>query len=335
MSDQTRKRLKELTKLLLNTYPDGISTPEIAEILGVTRQTAHKDIQRLQNDHVPIFEPNPQRYAINPRDYIRPLRLTLPQAWMLYLPLRRMVRAQMHDHHVVYSLLQRLTLAFDPVIAERLIPETSTTPSPNAAQTFVRLVDAWRDHKWVAINYKPLNKSASRHLIAPYWFEPAVWSDSLYVIAGLKNRHGTSQPVALKLDRIQSANIRSDTFDFPEPNDILDMLKHTWGIWDGDEPVRVRLRFHNRQRQRLLETKWHPTESLSDQEDGSVIWTGIISEPQEMMPWIRGWGPDVEVLEPQSLREQIAIDADRTARQYGFCDEDVSGSFLSLRKPQK
>ncbi len=26
----------------------------------------------------------------------------------------------------------------------------------------------------------------------------------------------------------------------------------------------------------------------------------------EMTPWIRGWGPDVEVLEPESLRSEFA-----------------------------
>ena len=26
----------------------------------------------------------------------------------------------------------------------------------------------------------------------------------------------------------------------------------------------------------------------------------------EMKPWIRGWGPDCEVLEPEALRQEIA-----------------------------
>jgi len=30
-----------------------------------------------------------------------------------------------------------------------------------------------------------------------------------------------------------------------------------------------------------------------------------ISNPLEVTPWIRGWGPDVEVLEPESLRNEF------------------------------
>jgi len=335
MSDQTRTRLSRLTDLLIDAYPQGITTTEAATILNVTRQTIHKDIQRLGRDEVPVCEgeDDPNHYAINPNDYIRPLRLTLPQAWMLYLPLRRMIRAQMHNHHVVYTLLQRLMTAFDPIIGEHLLPDTSTGESPQA-DTFTHLVDSWRNHRLLAITYKPLNKPLARHLIAPYWFEPAVWSDSLYIIAGLHDRGQPATLVTLKLDRIESAAPRLESFDPPSPGEILDYLSRSWGVWGGETPVIVRLRFHNRQRQRLLETHWHPSEQISDEPDGSVIWQATIAEPQEMLPWVRGWGPDVEVLEPKSLRDQVAIDADRTARLYGFCEGDDSRSFLAMRKPK-
>jgi len=38
---------------------------------------------------------------------------------------------------------------------------------------------------------------------------------------------------------------------------------------------------------------------------GSLLWCASIAEPREMLPWVRGWGADVEVLEPQFLRNQI------------------------------
>jgi predicted DNA-binding transcriptional regulator YafY len=35
-----------------------------------------------------------------------------------------------------------------------------------------------------------------------------------------------------------------------------------------------------------------------------------------MTPWIRGWGPDVEVLEPAELREQFRGWAERLREMY-------------------
>jgi CRISPR-associated endonuclease/helicase Cas3 len=43
-----------------------------------------------------------------------------------------------------------------------------------------------------------------------------------------------------------------------------------------------------------------------------------VAEPQEMLPWIRGWGADVEVLEPEELRETLMGEAKVMAELYGW-----------------
>jgi CRISPR-associated endonuclease/helicase Cas3 len=318
----TWQRLHAVIDLLTDSYPKGLTTGQIGERLDVTRQTARNDLDRLLDWDVPIEDAERHNhYTIDPKKHMRPLNLNLPQAWQLYLPLRKMVRAQQHESQLVYSLLQRLTTSLNDVIASNLVPNID--PNQDTDNTFRELVSAWRDQLLIEVLYKPPNQPANRHLIAPYWFEPAVWSDGTYLIAGLPRKDSTFEPITLKLNRVQQAVTRPNTlFDRPAPQDILDRLQGTWGIWLGDKPIIVRLRFTNRTRQRLLETRWHPTEQWSDEEDGSVLWWATIEEPQEMLPWIRGWGPDVEVLEPQSIRDEIAIAADRTARMYGFCEGD-------------
>jgi predicted DNA-binding transcriptional regulator YafY len=48
-------------------------------------------------------------------------------------------------------------------------------------------------------------------------------------------------------------------------------------------------------------------------EDGTLIWRAFIAEPREMLPWIRGWGADVEVIVPMELRKSIAQELRRAA----------------------
>ena len=55
MADTTRQRLRDLLSLF-QRHPEGLTTPEIAAELGVTRQTALKDIGRLGRDGVPIYQ---------------------------------------------------------------------------------------------------------------------------------------------------------------------------------------------------------------------------------------------------------------------------------------
>jgi CRISPR-associated endonuclease/helicase Cas3 len=57
---------------------------------------------------------------------------------------------------------------------------------------------------------------------------------------------------------------------------------------------------------------------VEEQPDGSLLWRARVAEPQEMLPWIRGWGADVEVVEPEGLRESLTGEARRLAETYGW-----------------
>ena len=57
---------------------------------------------------------------------------------------------------------------------------------------------------------------------------------------------------------------------------------------------------------------------MEEDAEGRLIWTAEIDAVQEIMPWIRGWGADCEVLEPHEVREQIKGKVRRQARMYGL-----------------
>jgi predicted DNA-binding transcriptional regulator YafY len=67
----------------------------------------------------------------------------------------------------------------------------------------------------------------------------------------------------------------------------------------------------------VRERTWHPSQAIDELADGGLLFTVRVSEPREMRPWIRSWGADVEVLEPISLRDQMAEEARRLAELYG------------------
>jgi CRISPR-associated endonuclease/helicase Cas3 len=45
-----------------------------------------------------------------------------------------------------------------------------------------------------------------------------------------------------------------------------------------------------------------------------------VAQPQEMLPWIRGWGAEVEVLEPAALRQILAEEYQLLAGLYQIED---------------
>ena len=316
MPSSKRQHLNDLIALFQRS-PEGLSTPEIGQYLGVTRQTARNYIYDLGDEGIPIFEEN-RRYYLD-SEYNHEIRLSLAQAWFMYLPLRRIVRADLHRLPLVGSLLYRIAALFDPEIADQLIPEILGEEKSDRDHIFQDLVACWKKQRHIEIRYqRPNTDHAKRLIVAPWWFEPAVWSDAFYLIGGLLQKDESHLPITLKLERIQSTQPLNTTFERPPGHKITARLEESWGIWVGDEePIQVVLRFDNRQHQRLKETRWHPTEEIFLDNDGTIIWQARVSEPQEMLPWIRGWGADVEVLEPDWVREQIARDAEAAALLYG------------------
>jgi CRISPR-associated endonuclease/helicase Cas3 len=66
----------------------------------------------------------------------------------------------------------------------------------------------------------------------------------------------------------------------------------------------------------VRETRWHPSQRIEELADGYLLWRAQIAEPREMLPWIRGWGADCEVVEPAELRERVAEEYRRAAEVY-------------------
>ncbi len=80
--------------------------------------------------------------------------------------------------------------------------------------------------------------------------------------------------------------------------------------------MKVVVRFAPTVAARVAETRWHPSQELARQPDGSLRWTATVSGTREVRIWILGWGPDAEVLEPATLREEIAGMVRAAAEQY-------------------
>jgi CRISPR-associated endonuclease/helicase Cas3 len=154
----------------------------------------------------------------------------------------------------------------------------------------------------------------TRHTISIYLIEPSNWSDSVYAIA-LSDFNDRIVP--FKIERIKTAVLSGEEFEIPADFDEQVLLKHAWGIWVGDkEPVTVKLRFNKKAAQRINESMWHPLETVTDTEDGGCIWSAEVAEWYEMLPWVRGWGADCEVLEPESLRKSLMREAQELAELY-------------------
>lgn len=152
------------------------------------------------------------------------------------------------------------------------------------------------------------------YLLSPYFIEPSGVGYAIYVIGYATFFEDVH---TFKLERIQHAELTNESFEIPADFDALALLSTAWGVMYGDRTETVGLRFSPVVARRVQETVWHPTPEIVEEPDGGCRLTVHVAHPLEMQPWIRGWGPDCEVLAPAWLRQAVAEDMRRAAAVYG------------------
>ena len=317
------ERLLQIEALLLE-YPDGLSQAEIARRLGVNRSTVYRYLPDL-TARFSVYETDDGRLVIDRDHYLMNVRLTLHESMALHLAARLMAtRTDKQNPHAA-AALRKLGLALEklaPRVAEhlkasaRVMEDQAQRHDPVYLHVLETLTRAWSDRRVAHLWHRMADGRVFEYDFAPYFIEPYAVGQTTHVI-GWREPPGALR--TFKLERIQRIELTDREYTIPEDFDPREKLADAWGIWYTEaEPVEVVLRFHPRVAHRVRETQWHRSEQVAEQPDGSLIWRARVAEPQEMVPWIRGWGADVEVLEPPELRDRMTGEARRLAEAYNW-----------------
>jgi len=311
-------RNDQLVTLLLD-HPSGMRPAEIARELGVNRSTISR-----YNFPPYIYENESGCLCLNRATLPVALDFTLDEAMAVHLATRllatRMDRRNPHAASALRKLGKALT-RFAPNISRHVIHSAEVMEGPqqitdvvylSALQTLTR---AWAEGRKTHIVYRRhSNAKPSEYIFSPYFIEPNAVGQSTYVIGWAEPANARRN---FKIERIESIELLDERYRLPDDFDPSALLANSWGIWITDaEPVQVVLRFSPSVVDRVNESRWHSSEEKKELDDGSLQWSAWVSEPLEVVPWIRGWGSEVEVLEPLGLRQQFAEEARALLAQY-------------------
>lgn len=69
---------------------------------------------------------------------------------------------------------------------------------------------------------------------------------------------------------------------------------------------------------RIKETLWHPEQEIKDLAGGGVKLTLPIAEASylELKPWLLSWGATVNVIAPESLKEELRVSVEEMGENY-------------------
>lgn len=324
-STNRAKRLMTLKRRIISHPGKKWRTKELADELGVSEDTIFRDLTDMSGDGtLPLINDGVRAnftWQLSPNYHapLEPLHLDYADGAALYAAARLLWQQQDERNDAVRdALLQLISILPEPLqgyLGAVVADGPQDTGMQDTTSIFGALSQGWLSGRVVELTYDPPNKQVYTCRFAPYLLEPSGIGYTLYFI-------GHSDPPnelrTYKLERIRAASLTKDTFTVPADFDGVALLRRAWGVMYGDtEPVHVKLRFSQYVSRRVRETTWHSSQTLTSVPEG-LIWEADIGDITEIRPWIRGWGAECEVLEPQALRDELIQEARRLMLTYGI-----------------
>jgi len=319
-----RDRLARLTRVvsLLRAHPDGMTIKDIAKRIDVSVRTVYRDLNAIEGEIGIAVWSDDGRWGLAADEFLPPLKLTQDEAMAVVLSARLMVRyADKYDPDLAAAfekLGEVLPVALGEHVA-RTIDALSSHPTDDRFSRHVHLLTkAWAERRIVSLDYEPARyglESAPRTArVRPYLIEPSLQTHALYLIGFDETRRAIR---TFKIERIRDLSLTPESFDPPEPDLMSSMFERAWDIIADQDAVEVVVRFSPSVAARVQEARWHPSQLVTVEEDGSIVWRATIAGTIEVRLWVLQWGDDAEVLAPASLRDDVAATHRRAAERYG------------------
>jgi predicted DNA-binding transcriptional regulator YafY len=312
------QRLVRLERQLARS-PEGVRITDLAELLGVYRSTVYRDIEALEQTGLPIWQEE-GRVGLLVDRYLAPLRLNIFEALSLFIAARLLSRQSKERDPHVESLMEKLADTLPPPVSRHVLKSAEALRRSPENKEYVRtlesLMRAWVNGQTVRMWYQSAwQDNVKERLFDTYFIEPLEHVYSCYVI-GLDHLYGEVR--SFKIKRIKRIEITEQNYRIASKFDIFQRWANSWGIVMGVDapPIQVKLRFTKSIAFMIREAVWHLSQKIQDTEDGGCLLTVTVSDLSEIKLWIRGWGAEVQVLEPQSLRLEVARDAENVRSLY-------------------
>jgi predicted DNA-binding transcriptional regulator YafY len=307
---QKRDRTARLLRLeiLLWQHPSGLEVKEIARKCKISERTVYRDLATLESElEVPIWEDGSKR-GIAEGYFLPPIAFTQAEATNIFLAVRKMQYFSPLCNSSVASTFMKLNTIVPSFLKSQIqktIDHMERLPrDERKAGNFDKLIQAWLSRHPVTIRYQEIyGEQPYETTIEPYFLEPSARNRANYVIGFCREKKTICTFI---IDRILGeVKLEKEFFEIPADFDIDEYLSSAWGAFADQKVETVKLRFSKRISKALKETKFHESEIMELQEDGSLLVTLKINNTGDFQAWIMSWGKDVEVLEPETLRNKM------------------------------
>ncbi|WP_166242939.1 helix-turn-helix transcriptional regulator [Paenibacillus turpanensis] len=296
-----------------------IRAEDLSALFETSVRTIYRDIQALSEAGVPIVGAPGQGYSLMEGYFLPPIGFSSEEAVALLMG-TDFIEQRLDNHYSVVAKAARRKI--EVVLPEKVRSEAARVREtmrllhagePATGQkvkeylAFVRR--AIMDRRKLCITYlKKIAESdgnrKNKRVIAPYGLVLVQGNWTLIARCDLREdiRH-------FRLSRMTELEVLEASFRMPHDFN----LNHYRPADVRKEWVRIRVNPHIADK--ITEVSQYYLEETEERTDGLVAHFRV-RQPEELLPYILGWGGDVEVLEPESLRLRIREEAEKMLKRY-------------------
>lgn len=318
---------------ILSHRKQGATLRELAEETEVSNRTISRDITLLKTVGFPLMEVisdhGRKQWKIAREGGITRLHFTLEETAALYLGRQFLeLMAGTLFWQGSHSAYQKIKSALSEPAVRFLQKLASSVHLTNhhivnyaeRAELIDQLMLAIEDHRLTVITYQSLRSTEPVTLYDIHPYALIFHKGALYLIAWSLDHDAIR---TFKIDRVSEVDVQPNLMTFQRPNNFhpAKYLEHSFGIFTEErDPQTIRIRFSPKVVRILHEKKFHSSQQLSNQKDGSVIAEYQLTGFEEIRSWLLSFGRHARVLEPKELVEMIREELDLMIDTYSLGD---------------
>jgi predicted DNA-binding transcriptional regulator YafY len=310
-------RTDRLLAIVLELQAHGRRRAEdLAATFEISKRTIYRDIQALCEAGVPVVAAPGQGYSLVEGYFLPPLRFSADEAMMLLLGADVMAASFDAEYGLAaHGAARKIAGALPEQLRDEVRSLRATIrfiPGGAGGRDEAGLLRQVR--RAIVARQRLRFAYRSRHGAAAEWREVDPYglvnhSNSWYMIGHCHLRRAIR---LFRIERMAQLAVLAATFE--RPADFS--LEQDRG---GERTLRIQVLFDHESATWVRESPSFYTVAAEDCADGLLV-TLLVRHEREVTQWLLGWGSHVLVLEPESLRRQLAEEAALMLSNHGWVE---------------
>lgn len=289
---------------------------ELSERYGTTTRTVRRDLEAIEEAGIPLVteagDGSRKRWRLDAQASSRLANL-IEASHFLALRLAMAESSVLRRNESLFAVMEDLAERIEKALGQRGREELrqldrcffswekfAWREAPR--EVMWPLVGAISKRRACVVKYRAPSSGNTEKRFRVLPLRLIVHNGALYLHAW----HAPSKNVILlNLQRLKALEVLDESEPLPSAYDPEKLENSAFGIFIGKAMETFVLHFDKFARPYIEERRWHPTEKLEPQPDGSVILRFECTPSYEVTNWVASWREHVKVLAPQELSEEL------------------------------